>query len=91
MNNNDVIKLVLILLFTIGISITVGYFIGKNKEKPIMEIPIEKTRVDTLYITNEVIKYKVKKLDSIKYDTIQKIYILDDSTTVKLFYKLCSE
>lgn len=74
------------------VSIILWIFFPRHKEdtSSIPEIPIT-TKVDTLYITNTEIKYKIKKIDSIKYDTIQKIYNLNDSATVKLFYELCSK
>lgn len=74
------------------VSIILWFFFPRYKEgtSSIPKVPIT-TKVDTLYITNTEIKYKIKKIDSIKYDTIQKIYNLNDSATVKLFYELCSK
>lgn len=74
------------------VSIILWLFFPRCKEDTdsIPETPIT-TKVDTLYITNTEIKYKIRKIDSIKYDTIQKIYNLNDSATVKLFYELCSK
>lgn len=74
------------------VSIILWFFFPRYKEdtSSIPEVPIT-TKVDTLYITNTEIKYKIRKIDSIKYDTIQKIYNLNDSATVKLFYELCSK
>lgn len=53
--------------------------------------PVEKNVIDTLYLTRDNIITKVKYLDSIKYDTIEKIYVLNDTASVELFYKLVSE
>lgn len=74
------------------VSIVLWFFFPRYKEDTgnIPIVPIT-TKVDTLYITNTEIKYKIRKIDSIKYDTIQKIYNLNDSATVKLFYELCSK
>ena len=81
-----------LLGFMLLVSIMLWAFFPKCKEDTgsIPKAPIT-TKVDTLYITNTEIKYKIKKIDSIKYDTIQKIYNLNDSATVKLFYELCSK
>lgn len=53
--------------------------------------PVEKNVIDTLYLTRDKIITKVEYLDSIKYDTIEKIYVLNDTTSIELFYKLVSE
>lgn len=81
-----------ILGLLLAVSIILWIFFPRYKEdiNNMPKVPIT-TKVDTLYITNTEIKYKIKKIDSIKYDTIQKIYNLNDSATVKLFYELCSK
>ena len=86
-----ILNIVCIVSAFIVLSGYIGYKIGERK--PITPIirPIEKNVIDTLYITNDRIKYKIKYLDSIKYDTIEKVYKLNDTATVELFYKLCSE
>jgi uncharacterized membrane protein YpjA len=53
--------------------------------------PVEESRIDTLYITRDSLIYRTKYLDSIKHDTIEKVYNLDDSTTLQLFLQLVSE
>ena len=66
-----------------------GYYKrGKEINPP---TPVEKEIIDTLYITRDNIITRVKYLDSIKYDTIEKIYVLNDTASVELFYKLVSE
>lgn len=88
--NISLFEYLLGLLLTV--SIILWFFFPRYKEDiiSIPKAPIT-TKVDTLYITNTEIKYKIRKIDSIKYDTIQKIYNLNDSATVKLFYELCSK
>ena len=81
-------------LIGIIISIIIMIILSKTlfKEKEVdPPTPIEKNVIDTLYLTRDKIITKVKYLDSIKYDTIEKIYVLNDTASVKLFYKLVSE
>lgn len=82
--------------------VCIGFFLGaiigyidckheyKNK-KVDPPTPVEKEIIDTLYITRDNIITKVKYLDSIKYDTIEKVYVLNDTASINLFYKLVSE
>lgn len=83
-----VFAVIMCLVFALGYVIGKGY--TKVKEVPVIS-PVEKNIIDTLTITNTEIKYRIKYLDSIKYDTIEKVYTLDDSATVKLFYELCTK
>ncbi len=53
--------------------------------------PVEEIRVDTLYLVRDSVINKVKYIKTIEYDTIEKIYNLDDTASIKLFYKLVSE
>lgn len=53
--------------------------------------PVEKEVIDTLYITRDSLIYRTKYLETIKHDTIEKIYRLNDSSSIDLFYKLVSE
>lgn len=76
------------------ITFALGYFGGyyNNKDKkPDIPTPVEKEIIDTLYITRDSLIYRIKYLDSIKYDTIEKVYKLNDTSTLDLFYKLVSE
>ena len=68
-----------------------GYKKGKNQKEIIYTPPVEKEVIDTLYITRYKIINKIQYLETVKHDTIQKVYILDDSSTLELFYKLVSE
>lgn len=89
------ITIIIGISLLIGIPLILGYFVGYNKGKQQKEIiyspPVEKNVIDTLYITRDRIINKIQYLETIKYDTIEKIYILDDSSSVELFYKLVSE
>ena len=53
--------------------------------------PVKEIRIDTLYIVRDSIINKVEYIKTIEYDTIEKIYNLDDSSSIKLFYELVSE
>lgn len=84
------------------IGILIGFFIGaaigylecrdyyKNKEKD-SKTPVEESRIDTLYLTRDSLIYRTKYLDSIKHDTIEKVYKLNDTATLQLFLQLVSE
>lgn len=62
-----------------------------NKKIVCNTTPVEEIRVDTLYIVRDSIINKVEYIKTIEYDTIEKIYNLDDTASIKLFYKLVSE
>lgn len=66
-----------------------GYYKRGKEINP--STPVEKEIIDTLYITRDNIITRVKYLDSIKYDTIEKVYVLNDTASIDLFYKLVSE
>lgn len=90
------------LIISVGLSLAViisigiiGYYLGYKKGKSQKEIiytpPVEREVIDTLYITRDKIINKIQYLETVKHDTIKKVYILDDSSTIELFYKLVSE
>lgn len=75
-------------------SFFVGYRYGKTGViRPAFPntTPVEKNVIDTLYVTREHYNNTIKYIDSIKHDTIEKVYIISDSATIELFYKLVSE
>ena len=82
------------LFLTIG-SGYIGYNIGYNKAKKESKFnytsPVEKSTIDTLYVTKDKQHAKVKHLEITKNDTIETIYNLDDSSTIDLFYKLVTK
>ena len=84
------------------IGVCIGFFIGAaigyldckheyNNKKIDIPTPIEKEVIDTLYITRDSIIYRTKYLETIKHDTIEKIYHLNDSSSIDLFLQLVSE
>lgn len=94
MKNNYVRYIVYFIICVILVCL--GYYLGQNTGKHVKEIvsiptPVEKEVIDTLYLTRDSLIHKVEYIDSIKYDTIEKVYILSDSATIELFYKLVSE
>lgn len=87
---------------TFFIGVCIGFFIGAaigyldckheyNNKKHDIPTPIKKEVIDTLYITRDSLIYRTKYLETIKHDTIEKVYKLDDTSTLDLFYKLVSE
>lgn len=84
-----VVLIILAITFSYYRGLKDGYYKrGKEINPP---TPVEKNVIDTLYLTRDNIISRVKYLDSIKYDTIEKVYKLDDTSTLDLFYKLVSE
>lgn len=86
----------LVIGFIVGslVGFLIGFGLGHktNKETTVhIPTPVEKSVIDTLYLTRDSLIYRTKYLDSIKHDTIEKVYKLDDTSTLDLFYKLVSE
>ena len=82
--------------FIVGalVGFLIGFSLGHktNKETTVyVPTPVEKEVIDTLCITRDNYIKQVEYLDSIKYDTIKKVYNLNDTTSLHLFYKLVSE
>lgn len=88
-----VISFFLIVIFNVVIVLAykLGYNKGQKDCKVVYTPPVEKKVIDTLYITRYKIINKIQYLETVKHDTIQKVYVLDDSSTLELFYKLVSE
>jgi len=83
-NTKDFIKghvVLLFVIFCIGVTIYATIKQCTNKEVP-------KQEVDNIEQTNDSIKYKVKQLDSIKNAKVIEVEVLDNDSTVKLFYQL---
>lgn len=89
----------LLLLITLALLACVfysGYRTGYNKKIDTIKpdnptTPVEKNDVDTVYIIRDSLIYKDKYIIQTKHDTIEKVYNLNDSATLELFYKLVSE
>lgn len=73
------------------VSYNAGYKKGKKESKIEYTSPIEKSTIDTLYVTKDRQHAKIKHLEISKNDTIETIYTLDDSATIDLFYKLVTK
>lgn len=84
-----VITMCAFMVFCITIGLIKDFI--NNKQKDCNTSPVEKSVIDTLYLTRDSLIYVTQYLDSIKYDTIEKVYKLDDTSTLDLFYKLVSE
>ena len=83
-----ILSIIGIIVFCIVIPIAHSLQSPKQDTIP---TPVEKKVIDTLYITRDNYINSIKYLDSIKYDTIQKVYDLNDSATFLLFLQLVSE
>lgn len=84
-----VVLIILAITFSYYRGIKDGYYKrGKEVNPP---TPVEKEVIDTLYITRDSLIYRTKYLETIKHDTIEKIYRLNDSSSIDLFLQLVSE
>lgn len=86
-----IITYIAFVILLVLISYRAGYNKAKNENKFNYTSPVEKSTIDTLYITKDKQHAKVKHLEITKNDTIETIYNLDDSATIDLFYKLVSK
>ena len=93
MIKKDVLEIIITAVIIAVFSFILGYASGRHSVKQTSNTtPVKEMRyIDTLYINNEIIKYKVKYLDSIRYEKVYEVRALDDSATVRLFYELCSK
>lgn len=87
------------IVIIILIALLVGCIIGVVIKHNAIRTPAEYQLIDTLYnkVVLDSIEYRIIEKDStikkIKYQMkyeINKVYTLDDSATVKLFYQLCT-
>ena len=84
-------------LFLLGVAIFfffVGGIVGiEHQKRQYTSRPVEETiiKVDSLVKVNDSIKIKVEQLDSIKNAKIVEVQVLDNDSTVKLFYELISK
>lgn len=89
---NKIIVILILYFSTVVVSFIIGYQNGKSHStNDNIPTPVEKYKLDTLYIKHDSLITKIKYIDSIKYDTIEKVYNLNDSASVKLFYELVTE
>lgn len=87
--NKTIIYFILIYIISIiataVISVSV-YKLISNKNKPTS--PVEEIRIDTLKIANQELVKEINKLDSIKNEKIHEVKMLDDDSTLIVFYQL---
>lgn len=80
------------ILIGIVFGVMLLYVIIPTKVKEVyITTPVEKNVYDTLYVRHDSIIYRTKYIKEIQHDTIEKIYSLNDSSTLELFYKLVAE
>lgn len=93
MTKKDVLEPIIIAVIVAVVSFISGYSFGRNSVKQTSNTtPIkEMTRVDTIRIENEVIKYKIQYIDSVRHEKVREVRSLDDSATIKLFIELCTK
>lgn len=81
------------------IALLAGYIIGVVIKYNVTHTPVEQQLLDTTYntVVLDSIEFHIIEKDStikkIKYQMkyeVNKVYTLDDSATVKLFYQLCT-
>lgn len=95
MKRKNKIWITIIILITLLVGCIIGVVIKQNTTRT----PVEQQLIDTTYnkVVLDSIEYRIIEKDStikkIKYEMkyeVNKIYTLDDSATVKLFYQLCT-
>lgn len=95
MERKTKIWIVIIILIALFAGCIIGVVIKQNTTRT----PVEQQPIDTTYnkIVLDSIEYHIIEKDStikkIKYQMkyeVNKVYTLDDSATVKLFYQLCT-
>lgn len=95
MERKTKIWIVIIILIALLAGCIIGVVIKQNE----IRTPAEHQLIDTLYnkVVLDSIEYHIIEKDStikkIKYQMkyeVNKVYTLDDSATVKLFYQLCT-
>ena len=86
------ITYILFVLLGMILGFVLEYFLVPPKVETVkIELPVERRVIDSFYIVKDSIIYRTKTIKEIQHDTIEKIYNLDDTTTINLFYKLVSE
>lgn len=84
--------LYVIFLFLLGIW-NVNTFLNNRNNNQIQPTinPNTHINIDTIYLKKDTIIYRIKEIKKIQYDTIEKIYNLNDTATINLFYKLVAK
>lgn len=95
MERKTKIWIIIITLIALLVGCIIGVIIKQNE----IRTPAEHQLIDTSYnkVILDSIEYRIIEKDStikkIKYQMkyeVNKVYTLDDSATVKLFYQLCT-
>lgn len=95
MERKTKIWIIIITLIALLVGCIIGVVIKQNE----IHTPVEHQLIDTSYnkVILDSIEYRIIEKDStikkIKYQMkyeVNKVYTLDDSATVKLFYQLCT-
>lgn len=95
MERKNKIWIFIIILIVLLVHCIIGVVIKQNSTRT----PVEQQHIDTTYnkVVLDSIEYRIIEKDStikkIKYEMkyeVNKVYTLDDSATVKLFYQLCT-
>lgn len=84
--------LYIIFLFLLGIW-NVNIFLKNRNNNQIQPMTKPNTHINTntIYLKKDTIIYKIQRIKEIQYDTIEKVYNLDDTATINLFYKLVAK
>lgn len=84
--------LYLIFLFLLGIW-NMNVFLNNRNNNEIQPTitPSTNINIDTIYLKKDTIIYKIQRIKEIQYDTIEKVYNLNDTATINLFYKLVAK
>lgn len=84
--------LYIIFLFLLGIW-NMNIFLNNrnNNQIPPTTKPNTYINTDTIYLKKDTIIYKIQRIKEIQYDTIEKVYNLNDTATINLFYKLVAK
>jgi hypothetical protein len=84
--------LYIIFLFLLGIW-NINTFLNNRNNNQIQSTTKPNTHIntDTIYLKKDTIIYKIQRIKEIQYDTIEKVYNLNDTATINLFYKLVAK
>ncbi len=90
-NNSGFVISIVCCIVAFCLGLLLGYIHFKSTNNTDVPTPVKKEVIDTLYITRDSLIYRTKYLETIKHDTIEKIYRLNDSSSIDLFLQLVSE
>lgn len=80
------------IIFIWALGFFTGLVVGRGTKKCDSSRPVEEIiKADSIIKVNDSIKIKVEQLDSIKNAKIIEVQMLDNDSTLKLFYELISK